>query len=149
MRTGKYFLVLLCLFVAGALARAADPEQAVRQTVQRYYEACLAGKWKTAEQYVERESLEMFRANPPSKFYKYEIRKVEFHEGGREAVATVGVDMPVSQLGGRIMTLNAYTRWRLNKGKWYMFVSPSPPLPVAMQVPRTLPPPKKPEELQF
>ena len=150
MRTVKYFPILLCLFVAGAVAaRAADPEQAVRQTVQRYYEACFAAQWKTAEQYVDRQSVELFRANPPSRFYKFEILKVEFHKGGREALVTAGVDMPVSQFGGRIMTLNAYTQWRLNKGKWYLVISPAPTLPVAMQAARSLPPAKKLVELQF
>ncbi|MBI4443054.1 MAG: DUF1573 domain-containing protein [Acidobacteria bacterium] len=150
MRSGKYFSILLCLFVGGAVAaRAADPEQAVRQTVQRYYEACMAAQWKTAEKYVDRQSIEIFRANPPSRLLKYEIRKVEFRKEGQEAVVTVGVDSPVEQFGGRIMTLNAFTLWRLNKGKWYLVISPAPPLPVVMQAARLLPPPKKLVELQF
>ncbi|MBI4465097.1 MAG: DUF1573 domain-containing protein [Acidobacteria bacterium] len=136
MRIRNQFAVCVCLLVVAMTAEAADPEKSLRETVQKFYQACIEGKWKTAEQYVDRESVEVFRSNPPSGFYKFQIQKVEFQKEGNEALVTLGLDTPVAQVGGKIMTLNAQTIWRASKGKWYMVISKAPPLPALMEAAR-------------
>ena len=131
VRPSKRFVSgICCLLIGTVMASAADPEKSLRETVQRFYQAALEAQWKTAEQYVDSQSRDLFRANPPGRFHKFEVRKVEFLKDKREALVTVGVDMPVAQIGGTVMTLNAQTVWRESKGKWYMLVNPAPPMPV-------------------
>ena len=142
------FACLNCLLLLGITAAvAADPRKSLEDTANRFYEAYVQSKWKTAEKYVDSESIEVFRSQPKGGISRHEIRKIELLEGGKEALVTVGLDTPVPQLG-RVMTLNAQARWKLSKGKWYVVIGSPPPLPAAMQA--APPPPEKPvSELRF
>ncbi|MBI4460924.1 MAG: DUF1573 domain-containing protein [Acidobacteria bacterium] len=142
------FAYLSCLLILDiAVAVAADPKKSLEDTVTRFYEAYIHSQWKTAEKYVDRESIEVFRAQPKGGVLKYAIRKIELSEGGKEALVTLGLDQPVAQVG-RVMTLNVQTRWKLSKGKWYVVVASPPPLPAVMQA--APPPAEKPvAELHF
>ncbi|MBI3896112.1 MAG: DUF1573 domain-containing protein [Acidobacteria bacterium] len=149
MQKRSRFACLCCVLSLGMaiIAEAADPRKSLEDTVNRFYEAYIQSKWKTAEKYVDRESIEVFRSQPKGGVSRYEIRKIELSEGGQEALVTMGLDTPVPQVG-KILTLNAETRWRLSKGKWYVIVGAPPPLTAVMQA--TSPPPVKPAtELRF
>ncbi|MBI3895241.1 MAG: DUF1573 domain-containing protein [Acidobacteria bacterium] len=142
------FAYLCCLLsLAIAVAVAADPRKSLEDTVNRFYGAYIQSKWKTAEKYVDSESRDVFRVQPKGGVSRYEIRKIELSKDGQEAFVTVGLDTPVPQVG-KVLTLNAETRWKLSKGKWYVIVGSPPPLPAAMQA--APPPAAKPaNELRF
>ena len=133
MRRLRKLLWACCLLIVGvsALARAADTPKKLDETLRRFYEAYTHGQWKTAEQFVDPESRDVFRSQTHPGILKYEIKKIEMKNEGTEALVTVGVDQAV-QMVGKVVTLSAQTQWRMVKGKWYMIIMAPPPIPAAM-----------------
>ena len=135
MKKAHRLITMFCLVTCSfaAIVRGADDNEKkkLEDTVGQFYEALSQSKWKAAEQFVEPESREAFRAQPKNSFSKYQLQKIDMQNEGKEAIVTVGVDMPVAVLGGKVLTLGAMTQWKLSKGKWLMVVG-TPPYPAGM-----------------
>ncbi|MBI2816753.1 MAG: DUF1573 domain-containing protein [Acidobacteria bacterium] len=135
--------VLVCCVIAvtaAVTATAADPQKKLEETLNRYYDAYIQSKWKTAEKYIDPESRDIFRSQPKPAILKYQIRNIELKPGGQQALATVGVDQEIPQFAGQVLTFNAITQWKLVKGKWYLFMAAPPPLPSVMKASQVVKP---------
>ncbi|MCS7025597.1 MAG: hypothetical protein NZV14_12425 [Bryobacteraceae bacterium] len=139
MRAGLIFCsvsaVWVALFNVGALAQSslelfskAPPEidQALRERVQKFYQAHQEGKFRLADQYVSEASKDTFFEAEKRRCRKFEIVKVSYEADFTRArvVISCETEMLLPPKGLMQVTMPLASSWRVESGQWFWFVEP-------------------------
>ena len=102
---------------------AQNNQKKLEDTAHRFMRptSTIAGRWRSS---MWIRTCNVFLAQVKPGLVKYVIQKIELQKGGKEALVTVGVDMPVEVIEA---TLPSYYFGRYSNGKWSMVISGAPP----------------------
>lgn len=125
--------LLLTLIFSALHAFAGDPRKDLEESVNKFYDAYIKGNWKTAEKFVDPETVETFRAASKPTIYKYKLVDVQWITPAQHADVRVDVDVLVPQLTV-VTTIPARTQWKKIKGKWLFRDQAPPPPPTSPRI---------------
>jgi len=127
---------LLCLIpaspqnLADLLSKAPpDIDKALRDTIAKFYQAHVEGKFRAADAYVAEDSKDIFFGADKRRCRSFEIIKVNYTDNFTRASAVVTCDTDVLMpMAGKIavkMPLASF--WKLQNGRWFWYAPPSDP----------------------
>ncbi|MBX9602183.1 MAG: hypothetical protein K2X35_14320 [Bryobacteraceae bacterium] len=133
-------LLILCglsaLFASGLEAQSAKErlekappavDNALRERVNRFYQAHVDGKWREADAYVAEDTKDFFFAMQKSRYKSCEVVKTQYEAGFKQALVTV-VCKGDWQFHNTVqpVVVPITSAWRIEKKQWYWFVDQTP-----------------------
>jgi hypothetical protein len=119
----------LLLFAVGVAAqeKAAPPPEvdaALRDRVQKFFQAHVDGKFRVADQYVAEESKDIFFSAEKPRYLSFEIASITYSDHFTRATATVNCEREiVMPMGGAFkMKFPRASLWKLIDGQWFWYV---------------------------
>jgi hypothetical protein len=122
--------LLLTVAVVPAQEKTAPPPEldaALRDRVQKFFQAHVEGKFRAADQYVAEESKDAFFAADKPRYLSFEIASITYSEQFTRATATVLCEQNMTMpIGGTIkMKLSRLSLWKLIDGQWFWYIPSS------------------------
>jgi hypothetical protein len=119
----------LLLIAAGIAAqeKAAPPPEvdaALRDRIQKFFQAHVDGKFRAADQYVAEESKDIFFSAEKPRYLSFEIVSITYSENFTRATATVNGEREIMMpMGGAFkMKFPRATLWKLIDGQWFWYI---------------------------
>lgn len=106
-------------------------DKALRSRIQIFFQAHVDNKLREADKVVAPDSKDIFFAMQKSRYFSFEIAKIDYSDNFKRAKATVMCDEDFMMIGaGRVrLKMPRFSDWKIVKGKWYWYVDPNEPRP--------------------
>ena len=109
------------------LFHSAPPQvdQALRERVQKFYQAHVDGKFRLADQYVAEDSKDAFFEAEKTRYKSFQLIKIVYSDNFKRALATVSCDTEMLVGMQRVpVKIPLTTRWKLENGEWFWYAPP-------------------------
>src|SRR5580658_3680287 len=107
-------------------APVSEAEAALRARVDQFYQLLVAKKFRQAEALVVDDSKDLYYNWGKPDIKGFDIKSVEFLDGGRAAKVTLTVTMYMAVAGAApiLFHMPSPSTWRLEQGKWSLWIDP-------------------------
>jgi hypothetical protein len=128
MRVNILFLAVTCgmaLHAQADLFKQAPPDvdQSLRTRVNKFYQAYIDGKPRTAMRLVAEDTQDLWFDTDKPKYKSFELLKIAYSEDFRKADVTVVIEEGMTpRLGDSITRIPMTTTWRIDDGQWVYYV---------------------------
>jgi hypothetical protein len=101
-------------------------EKALRERIDKFFQAHIEGKFRLAEQVVHEDSQDIFYNAQKQKYISYEIVKIDYAENFTKAtvVTAVEMDWQTARLGRIRVKPPLKTLWKVDGGQWWWYAVP-------------------------
>ncbi len=121
------------LFAILMSAQALEPAEAeLRERVQTFYQLQMDKKFRQAEAFVAEDTKDFYYNSAKGTFNSFKIADVKIVEPGKMAKVTVRSSFTVMMMGAARpmpMEMPVTSTWKMEEGKWVMFVDQTAPVP--------------------
>ena len=122
------------LFVSMLQAQQAPVpgEAELRDRVQSFYQLQMDKKFRQAEAFVAEDTKDFYYSSAKGAFDAFKISNIEILEPGKKAKVTVRSNFTVMMMGApkpMPMEMPFTSTWKVEDGKWVMYVDQSAPVP--------------------
>lgn len=109
----------------GDLFAKAPPQvdQALRERVNKFYQAHVDGKWRLADQVVAEDSKDQFFAMSKPRYLKFEVLRISYTEDFAKATVVTVVEAEFNLRGNKVPSkAPVTTNWKVIDGDWFWYV---------------------------
>jgi len=124
-------ITFLCLESVTAQQPAVPGEEELRERVREFYQLQLDKKFRQAEGLVAEDTKDFYYNSAKGNFRAFRLAGVEIIKPGQLAKATVRATVTITMMGGEgVMPIEMpfSTDWKVENGKWVMFVDLKTPV---------------------
>lgn len=103
-----------------------EADQALQARVDGFYQACIEGKYRTADHFVAEESKDAFYAMNKKHYLSCAGAKTEYSENFTRAKVTIACETEMAFLGApnMKMKMSQTSLWKLVDGQWFWYIDP-------------------------
>ena len=107
-------------------------EAELRERVQTFYQLQMDKKFRQAEAFVAEDTKDFYYSSSKGAFDAFKVAKIEILEPGKTAKVTVRANFTIMMMGApkpMPMEMPFPSTWKVEDGKWVMFVDQKAPVP--------------------
>lgn len=100
-----------------------DVDEALRVRVNKFYQAYVDGKHRTAMPLVAEDTQDLWFDSDKPKYLSFQLLTIKYSEDFRKAAVTVFVEQRLPKSGGEFISrVPMTTTWRIDDGQWVYYV---------------------------